>query len=234
MGGSRFYTVSLLVLFHTAFAAGQNLLAVLDFECDGSVPQKGITAVSDRISQTIAEDSTYVQFQRSQIPELLKQLSIDESASSCSDKQCLTVVGSLIGANYMVGGSIRYKNHETSIEISLIDVAEKKVINSVSFSSGSKKKALFDTEIPALAKSLMNPAMQNPPVAGKKRKKSFLANPFLYIGTGVAGIAAGGACYYAFVYKRSAADGGGGGVNDPDDPSDLSLDDAPARTRGEQ
>jgi hypothetical protein len=126
-GGVRAAVCAILLL--AALAKGQNLLAVLDLERDSSVSQKEVTAVCDRISAVISNDSSYMQFERSQLPELLKQLYIEESATGCSDPQCLTVIGSLIGANFIVGGSIRKKGSETAIELNLVDVAKKQAIN---------------------------------------------------------------------------------------------------------
>jgi hypothetical protein len=218
-----------LVLLLVSLSAGQNLLAVFDLQSDSSVSARTVSEISDRISAVIAEDSTYFQFERAQIPELLKQLLIDESASACSDVQCLTVIGSLIGANFMVGGSIRHKGRETSIELNLVDVAAKKIKNTVNLQCRSSKNALLETEIPALTKALMSSPSNKiaRPGSGNKEKKSVLKNPLVYIGTGVAGLAAGGVYYYFNYYKKGDA------APESSANGEISLGDAPARTRNE-
>jgi hypothetical protein len=216
-GGVRAALCATLLL--TSLVRGQNLLAVLDLENDGSVTQGEVTAICDRISGVIAKDSTYMQFERSQLPELLKQLYIEESATACSDPQCLTVIGSLIGANFVVGGSIRKNGRETVIELNLVDVAKKKAMNTVGISL--KTSALLDSEVPSLVKKLMDLDLHGTQKVASAEKKGFFANPLLYIGTGLAGAVAGGAYYYVYYYKNDNTNG----------TNDISLDDAPARER---
>lgn len=214
------------LLLPAAFACGQNLLAVLDLQCDGSIPEKNVTAVSDRISEIIAKDTTYMQFERSMLPELLQQLSIYESAAECSNVQCLLVIGSLIGANYITGGSIRYDNRKTDIELHLVDVAGKKAVNSVSLQSKLPLQECVKTEIPALVTSLLHGTPgQGSAVA---EKKSIFKSPFLYIGTALVGGAAAGAYYYKFHYNETS-DNPGESIS-----SEVPLDDAPQRTRSSE
>jgi TolB-like protein len=218
---SSFRATVCVVLLLAVWAGGQNLLAVLDLENNGSVTQAEVTALCNRISEVIARDSVYMQFERSQLPELLKQLYIEESATACSDPQCLTVIGSLIGANFVVGGSIRKNGREITIELNLVDVANKKAINTVDSRTKAKADILLKTEIPALVKTLMNPGKRGPKKIASAEKNGFFANPLVYIGTGLAGAAAGGVYYYFNYYKQPEANGN----------SNISLDDAPVRTR---
>lgn len=218
----------------TFSASAQKLLAVLNLVTDGSVPQKNLTIISDTISAAVARDSTYVQFDRAMLPDLLKQLMLDESSISCSDPQCLTIVGGLIGAEMMIGGMIKYANHATTIELNLVDVAERKAINSVSLSSGAKKSTLLGSEIPALVQSLLSAPNSSPQavVPPAQQNPSILKNPLLYVGTFLATGAAAGAYYYKYHYR--ADDGGDPDPVDPpivNDSPGLSMDDVPVRKR---
>lgn len=60
-GSGSSFAVPLFLIITAAFSInGQDLLAVLDLQCDGSLPEKHIRAVSDRISEIIAEDTIYM------------------------------------------------------------------------------------------------------------------------------------------------------------------------------
>ncbi len=207
----------------TVQGRGQSLLAVLDLASDGSVPKKEITAISDKISGVIADDSTYIQFERSQLPELLKQLYIEESAAACSDIQCLIIIGNLIGANFIVGGSIRRTGKETEMSLNLVNVEKKQAMQNVAFKTTLKPYDILEMVIPAKVEALMTPGVKHKSkiAASAKGKKGFFTNPLLYIGTGLAGIAAGGAYYYFHYYKQPEVDV----------TNEISLDDAPVRRR---
>ncbi len=216
---------ALLLLFVTiADVSGENLLAVMDLECDGSVSQQEIITISNKISASLVTEPAYIQFDRTLLPELLKQLSIDQSATVCSDAQCLIIIGSLIGANTMIGGSIRKKNKETEIKLKLVDVIGKKAINSVTLSSRSSQNKLLEKEVPALTESLMSDDGENL-VQNTDSKKSFFRNPLTYIGPVLLAGAAAGAYYYKYNYKNDHE-------SDPG-ASGISLDDTPERTRRE-
>jgi hypothetical protein len=218
-GGVRVALCATLLL--TALVRGQNLLAELDLENDGSVTQSEVSAICDRISKVISKDSTYMQFERAQLPELLKQLYIEESATACSDPQCLTVIGSLIGANFVVGGSIRKNGKETVIELNLVDVANKKAVNTAGLQTKAQMNVLIESEIPALVKDLLAAEKNNSQKAASNGKKTFFANPLVYIKTGLVSAIAGGAYYYLFCIKS----------NSTDKNNDIPLDDAPVRRR---
>lgn len=156
------------------------------------------------------------------IPELLKQLSISKSSAECSNVQCLLVIGSLIGANYITGGSIRYNKRKTDIELHLVDINSKKAVNSVSLQSKLPLRECAETELPALVNSLLRgTSAKETTVAGKK---PIVKNPFLYIGTALAGGAAVGAWYYKRHYRSADGKASSG-------PQEISLDDAPVRKR---
>jgi len=182
---------------------GQNLLAVLDVVSDGTVPAKNCTILSDTISAVLARDTTYMQFDRAMLPDLLGQLSVKDASTACSDPQCLALIGNMFGANYVIGGFVRYKDNLTEIELNLVDVGDKRALNTVSMKTGSRKKIIFSSEIPALVKDLLNPHATPPPTKLIAEKKSVLTNPLLYVGTLLAGGLGAGAYYYKYYYQPS-------------------------------
>ncbi len=225
--GEFTYTLNATVLLLSFFtlSQGQNLLAVLDLQGDGTIPQEDIRKASDRISEALREDSAYFQFDRSHLPDLLSQLSIEQSATGCSDPQCLTVIGSLIGANSVIGGMIRKEGRRTEVSLNLVDVATRKAVNSVDLSSRAPMSEVIATEIPALTKVLMSGPVST--AAGKKSHKNFFSNPVTYISAAalIGGAATGGYYFYKHYYRDGDSDGTGIRT------AEISIDDAPVRTR---
>jgi hypothetical protein len=219
--------IVLCVLFIYAIPAGcQNYCAVLDMVSNGTIPERNCILISDKISEIIVTKSNYLLFDRSTLPDLLKQFKVDETAANCTEFKCLTRIGSLIGANTIIGGSILYKNHLIEIRLYLVDVDEKQLLNTVSLSTTSKKTVFLNSEIPALMKNLLNPALRSSPKPPRPvaEKKSILSNPFLYVGTFFISGAAAGAYYYKNYYKKDD------NSTEEEDPP-LSMDDVPIRSR---
>ena len=206
---------SAIVIFAGGYAASaQDLIAVLDVVSDGTVPANYCTIISDTISAIVARDTTYMQFDRAMIPDLLGQLTVKEAATACSDPQCLVLIGNLIGANLVIGGFIRYNNNLTEIELNLVSIEERRALNTVSISTGSKKSVILTSEIPALVSSLLNPDVPLPPTKLVAEKKNFFTTPWPYAATLFAGAAGAGAYYYQYIYKPNRD----GKPDNPDKP----------------
>lgn len=233
--------LSLFSLFLNVFPlSAQNYLAVMDLVSDGSVNKSALVALSDKISQSIP-DNSYSQFDRSIMPEILKQFSLDDSSFACYEPQCLIVIGNLIGANTLIGGFISRNNNETSLTLNLIDVASRSTLNSVTISSNSPRSQFLQTEIPGIVNKLLNKSQNLPPPvsamnnpvsspsskAGTERSEKNLksgktrnAKPAVFssiggaVGLGIVGLV---------LYFKNSDDG---------KESPISMDDVPVRVHG--
>jgi hypothetical protein len=215
------------LFFSVPESAEPKLLAVLDLASNGSIPQKNLKMLSDKISEIVNSDSTFVQFNREMLPELFNQLALDQSTLVCSDLQCLVLVGNLIGANVVLGGNATSIGKQITIELNLIDVTEKKSINTVSMTSTANKAEFTSKELPRLVKNLLDPDKPSQKVVIKKKR--VITNPFLYAGTVLAGGAAASA-YYFLVYKKDDEKQPTPGP----DNTPLSIDDIPMPGRGSE
>jgi hypothetical protein len=112
-----------------------------------------------------------------------------------------------------------------TIELNLIDVAEKKKISTVSITSTANKTDFLNKELPQLVKKLLDPDQPSQTVVIKKKR--VITNPFLYAGTILAGGAAASA-YYFLVYKKDDTQQTTPGP----DNTPLSIDDIPMPGRG--
>jgi len=203
-------------------SAEQKLLVVMDLYSDGSVTDDNIRSISDKISEIAANDSTYTQFSREMLPELFNQLAIDQASVKCSDRQCLALAGSIIGANAVIGGTISMNRKQMKIELNLVDVTAKASLNSVSILSSSKKSVFLEKELPAFVNNLLDSNVSPPAKVKTAGKNRFFSSPFLYA---TMALAAGAAAAFYFVNDRDHSSGNGESIP-------LTLDDLPSPTRG--
>jgi len=136
---------------YAAPSIGQNFLAVMDLVSDGTISQNSIIDLSDKIGQSV-NDSSYSQFDRSTLPELLKQLDMNDTLIASYDPNCLIIVGSLIGANTVLGGLVTRNKDSVNIKLYLVAVEKKQTLSEASLSSVSPKMVLLEKEIPELVK----------------------------------------------------------------------------------
>jgi hypothetical protein len=223
------YIVLNCILLSAAETEGQRLLAVFDLTSDGSLSSTELKTISDTISILANDQKAYTQFSREMMPELFNQIAIDHTALACSDMQCLLLLGNLIGAEVVIGGFITTTGKKTAIELQLIDVTEKRTLQTVSMTSTANRLDFTKTELPNLVKQLFRSPKDTSPVTTKHPgRKSIFASPLLYTGTALVsgGVAA---AYYFLVYKKEGETPQGG-----DDKKPLPLDDIPIPTRGTQ
>lgn len=229
MYNNRFFLavciVTVFIFLQSSSAASKpRLLAVVDIASNGTISKKICRRISDTVSAVISRDSSCVQFDRSMLPELMKQLSVEESMTSCSDPQCLLLIGNLIGADFVIGGFVRYKDRLTQIELNLISVSKKRALNTVTMSTGSGKRAFFRRELPLLVGNLLNPDAPPPPSKLVADKRNIFTRPIFYISTLLVGGAASGAYLYMngdldqYLYKT-----------DTPEPEPSLFDNLPAR-----
>lgn len=189
-------------------ASAQELIAVLDLKSDGSVSQKNIRAISDQISAEIAWDARLTVFDRQNLPVLLDQLKI---TASCADAKCLSDVGNQIGANQIVGGSLRLTHGELCIELRRVDVQSQKTMRTVKQKMAVTKEEFMARKLPDFVRDLMS---SSEPIALKTKKKGFFSHPGVWVGAASVA-AAGAAAVVLMLPKKGTASA---------EETDLSLD----------
>lgn len=222
-----FIVLSILIFFsqNNINAEENSLLAVIDVASNGTISKKNCKRISDTISAVVSRNSTFIQFDRTMLPELLNQLSVQESVTSCSDPQCLLLIGNLIGAEAVIGGFIRYRDKLTQIELNLISVSKKRALNTVTMSTGSGKRTFLKRELPILVRNLLNPDAPPPPSKLIAEKRNILTRPIFYIST----VLIGGAATGTYLYLNGDLDPYLGRSDTPQ-PDPSLFDNLPVRT----
>jgi len=177
-------------------ASAQELIAVMDLKSDGSVSQKNIQTISDKISAEISRDARYTVFDRKYLPVLLEQLKFKQSVS-CAEVKRLSDIGVGIGANQIVGGSIQMKQEELSVELNRVNVQTKKIIRSVTQKMMVSREDFIKKRLPDFVLDLMT---SSAPIASETKKKGFFSKPAIWIGA--ATVAAAGAITVVFILPR--------------------------------
>lgn len=222
--------IFILTLKSSIFAQKQ-LCAVMDLTSDRSVSKKSCSLISNYINKALLSDGRYTLFDRKVLPELLKQLLIYETSRDCSDQQCLEVTGSLIGTDFIIGGTARYRNRTIEITLNMVDVNQNQTVHSITMSSGSGRTTFLNKDIPELVNSLLNFETLSRPNVGQRaktkignRRTGILEKPGLYAGSILAGGVALGVYYVIQNNKKE--------LSETYENLPLSLDDVPQRTRG--
>lgn len=218
----------LIIFFISSITAKENFCVVLDLISDGSVSKSSCSLLSHTINKILIIDGRYNLFDRKVLSDLLKQFDLYKLSHECYDQECLATIGNLIGAQIIIGGKAVYKNKSISIILNMIDVKQKKKIQTVTINTRESKKRVIKEEIPIIVEMLLESETsyqlskfnQKKKSKNIKRRKLPYKNLLFYTGAIFVGGASGILCYYFINKKEKKID---------DKP--LSMDDVPQRTR---
>ena len=138
-----------LLIVGTAFS--REYIAVIDFE--GINISKGdAKALTQRLTSEIIKLGVYQVLERSEMKELLEEQKFQYSG--CVDLKCAVELGKILGAKYMVVGSISKLGKTYSIDSRLIDVKTSESFISGSYSMKGEIDGLMDTGMQSIAYQL--------------------------------------------------------------------------------
>jgi curli biogenesis system outer membrane secretion channel CsgG len=106
---------------------------------------------------------------------------------ACDDASCLVEIGRLIGAEFIVGGSVSQVDNKYSVAISIVNVATGEVVNSNSISGFLNTDKLLGQGAVKLIDGLLQ----------KRARRGILQSPYFWSGIAVT-VAAG-----TYVYLQS-------------------------------
>jgi predicted outer membrane repeat protein len=221
------------LIFKLSVIAQENYGVVLDLVSDGSVSKNSCYLLSKKVNKVLISDGRYKLFDRKILPELLKQYAIDTLSQKCCDQHCLIEIGSLIGAEIIIGGKAILKDKSIYITLNMVDVKRKRNIQSITLTSKLSKKRVISKEIPLIVEMLIESETlyqqsifdeeqqkNKLKVEAIKRRRSFFRNTALYGGAILAGSLSALICFYILDREKEEKD---------DRP--LSMDDLPQRIR---
>jgi len=112
------YRILLSILLTTTLFA-REYIAIIDFEGLG-VSQQEARSLSQRLTSEMIKLEVYQVLERSEMKRLLDEQKLQ--SSGCVSTQCAVDIGKMLGAKYMVVGSVNKVGRTFSIDARMIDV----------------------------------------------------------------------------------------------------------------
>jgi len=123
-------SLCLLLLVSSLIGQEKPTLAVLDFDAFGrSAPE--VAALTNRLRTNMTQLGEYRIIERGLMVEILREQ--DFQMSGCVTDECAVEIGQLLGAQFMLSGSIGKVGATWTIEMRVVDVQSGAVINSTSY-----------------------------------------------------------------------------------------------------
>ena len=138
-----------ILLITSLFA--REYIAIIDFE-GISVSEADAKALTQRLTSEMISLGVYQIVERSEMKRLLEEQKFQYSG--CVDIKCAVEVGKMLGAKYMVVGSISKVGRTYSIDSRLIDVETSESYVSGSYSMRGEIDGLMNTGMQSISKQL--------------------------------------------------------------------------------
>ena len=135
-----------ILLISSLFA--REYIAIIDFE-GISVSEADAKALTQRLTSEMIALEMYQVLERSEMKRLLEEQKFQYS--SCVDTKCAVEIGKMLGAKYMVVGSISKVGSTYSIDSRLIDVETSESYASGSYSHRGDIDKLMDSGMKSIA-----------------------------------------------------------------------------------
>ena len=149
----------LCYLIPNSILQGQNSpIAVLDFDGFGISSEEAIT-LSNRLRNEFFRQGNFEVVDRGLMTNILSEQ--DFQQSGCTSNECLVEVGRLLGAQYMVGGSVSRFGEMFTVSARLVDVQTGRVLKVSDFDQRGRFEDLLTTGMAEVAGILPMPDMRS-------------------------------------------------------------------------
>jgi len=144
------HRIFLIILFVTSLFA-REYIAIIDF--DGiNVSENDAKALTQRLTSEMISLELYQVLERSEMKRLLNEQKFQYSG--CVDTRCAVDIGKMLGAKYMVIGSISKLGKSYSLDARLISVESSESYVSAKYTVDGKIEKLMKYGIPSIAHQL--------------------------------------------------------------------------------
>lgn len=209
------FVLFIIVLLSIGRASAQDLIVVMDLVITSNISKNTMDSACNIISKEIARDKQYTAFDRQFLATTLEQAGAQQLP--CSDAKCLTDAGLLLGAKYVIGGSLYLSKGILEVNLNRVDAQSGKSDRTVEWKSPGSINFFLSEKIPSLVKELMTDSV---PVESASLHKKSSGHPLAWIGASALAVAGGGAAVYLYLKKGQTATN-----------NDLPLDDVPVHAR---
>jgi hypothetical protein len=221
------------------FAQEQSVIAVTDLANGGNTSSTDAISAADYVRLHISTNyPKYIVLDKIIMSQILAAQNTT-SFPVCTTMACFTDLGSLLSANYLVGGKLSRSKSLIKLDLELIDVTASKIINRIQKNTTASKIDFYNNFLPkAVTELLAVPINPRIPVASNPKSDSGLPRsaakdttrhstaPIVLtsIGSAAALVGIGGLILWNSRNGKT-------GFNSPPEDGNVPLDGSPVRTR---
>ncbi|MCH7859448.1 MAG: DUF2380 domain-containing protein, partial [Candidatus Marinimicrobia bacterium] len=144
----------LLIILSAArllYAQEKPTLAVLEFDGFGISTQE-VAALSNRLRTNLTQLGTYRIIERGLMQQIL--LEQDFQLTGCTSDECAVEIGQLLGAQFMLAGSIGKVGSTWTIEMRIVDVQSGEVVRTASYDTRGEVDIVLTEGMGAAARKI--------------------------------------------------------------------------------
>jgi len=172
--------IILLIIFTFCFT--KDYIAVIDFDAN-NVKKSNARALTERLTTELIKVDQYIVVERSKVDKMLKEQKFQ--SSGCVNISCAVEVGNVLGAKYIVVGTISKFGQTYTLDARLVDVESSESIRSADYTSQGRIDDLLLKGVPSIVKQLVGeyddtPQSQVEDTEDSKNRINWKLNNFLH------------------------------------------------------
>lgn len=142
----------IILLIILGFSLSKEYIAVIDFEAN-NIRKSDARALTQRLTTELIKVDEYIVVERSQVDKMLKEQKFQHSG--CVNITCAVEVGNMLGAKYIVVGTISLFGQTYTLDARLVDVESSESIRSADYTSSARIDELLLKGVPSIVRQLV-------------------------------------------------------------------------------
>jgi len=142
----------IILLIILGFSLSKEYIAVIDFEAN-NIRKSDARALTQRLTTELIKVDEYIVVERSQVDKMLKEQKFQHSG--CVNITCAVEVGNMLGAKYIVVGTISLFGQTYTLDARLVDVESSESIRSADYTSSARIDELLVKGVPSIVRQLV-------------------------------------------------------------------------------
>ena len=172
------YKLLLIVLLIVGCVFGREYIAIIDFEGIG-ISNDEARVLTQRLTSEMISLELYQVLERSEMKRLLEEQKFQYSG--CVDTKCAVELGKMLGAKYMVVGTISHIGKTFSIDSRLISVESGEAYGSGKYETNSSVDKLIKYGMQSVAYQLCE--LDPPAISMMKKITDIISDNWFYFGS---------------------------------------------------
>ena len=134
------------------FCFAKDSIAVIDFDANNA-RKSDARVLTERLTTELIKVNQYIVVERSKVDKMLKEQKFQHSG--CVDVSCAVEVGNVLGARYIVVGTMSKFGQTYTLDARLVDVQSSESIRSADYTSQGRIDDLLLKGVPSIVRQLV-------------------------------------------------------------------------------